>query len=108
MRSCVIKSGKNLTVLIQSKEAQANLMISSSYSETHQPDALKTIDSYDLLKQSIDYQIITIIIRRNKLKLLKRMPISYRTEAYRISITSSRDSADCNGAVALTCTLLCY
>lgn len=36
------------------------------------------------------------------------MQMSYRTEAYRISITSSRNSADRNVAVALTCTLLCY
>lgn len=36
------------------------------------------------------------------------MQMSYRTEAYRISITMSRNSADRNVAVALTCTLLCY
>lgn len=38
----------------------------------------------------------------------KYMQMSYRTEAYRISITMSRNSADRNVAVALTCTLLCY
>jgi uncharacterized protein YndB with AHSA1/START domain len=41
-------------------------------------------------------------------EVMMKMQMSYRTEAYRISITSSRNSADRNVAVALTCTLLCY